>query len=313
MPENQAVHSRHREAKAAVSLPSLLVVACCSAKKARPADIRARSLVEGAGSDFADRWLGAVAAPFARSRAGELYQGRAFRTLRAAARQHQTSFAILSAGLGFVAAETEIPSYSMTVAAGEDGLATLAPSLTPSAWWTKASASPFSQDPVSAILRHDVTLVALTQPYARMIGDDLERLASETGRLRLFGLGLETIVPAAVRGALLPYDRRAEAFIAGGVQGEFGARALAFHLARWKGQTWNLATEVEDARRLCASEAAPAPSTRRRAGDAEIQGLIQPLRSDNRPPLSLRDLRALGIACGSDRYSRLVAAEGERA
>lgn len=220
--------------------------------------------------------------------------------------------AILSAGLGFVAAETKIPSYSMTVAAGEDGLATLAPSLAPTAWWAKASTSPFSQDPVSTVLRHDVTLVALTQPYARMVGEDLERLASEAGRLRLFGLGLKTIVPAAVRGAILPYDRRAEAFIAGGVQGEFGARALAFHLARWKGRTWDLAAEVEDTRRLCARNDAPALPTRRRAGDAEIQRLIQSLRSDNRPPLSLRDLRALGIACGSDRYSRLVASEGGR-
>lgn len=60
-------------------------------------------------------WVGRLEAADARVPAGRLYYGRGFAESESAAEAIGAPLFIVSAGLGMVAAETQVPSYSLTV------------------------------------------------------------------------------------------------------------------------------------------------------------------------------------------------------
>jgi len=268
--------------------------------------------VSGSGSDrFAEEWLAALAASENHLPAADLYSGRAFSTVRRAADIYEAELGVISAGLGFIMADTEVPSYSLTIAGGDDALSNIVPTVSAAQWWLTSSSSIFATSLSDAVHSRNVTLIALTQPYARMIAPALEQLAPSTDRLRLFGLGIDKLVPASARRSIIPYDRRAEHMLSGGTLGEFSARALSFHLSRRSSLGWNLDAEVEDARRMVAEGPPPREVVRRRVSDDEIRALVK-VRNVTSARLfpALHDLRAQGIACGSERLNRILSASG---
>lgn len=292
----------------AVSQRSPLVVACCSATKRRAPAVRASELVRSEGFTT-DDWLSAVAAVTPCGRADDLYSGRAFNMLKSVAASLESDLGVVSAGLGFLLGATQVPSYSLTLVDGPDALSQCAPSLTPRAWWARVSRSPFAVDLAKEVRSRPVTILALTRPYATMLAETLEALGDDLAHVRLVGLGLERILPEALGRSILPYDQRAEAFLAGGTRGEFAARATAFHLAAWTGRAWDLDREREHAAAICRIGAVPKPPVRRRATDAEILTAIAGVAGGS-PWAALRRLRGDGIACGSDRIGRIMAIAG---
>lgn len=292
----------------AVSPRSPLIVACCSATKRQEPAVRASDLVRGGGLASGD-WLSAVAVAAPRSRADQLYSGRAFNTLKSAAASLEVDLGIVSAGLGFLLGTTHVPSYSLTLAEGPDALRHCAPGLDPRDWWARMSHSPFAVDLAGEVQSRPVTILALTRPYAAMLAETLEALGDDLARVRLVGLGLERVLPATLARSILPYDQRAEAFLNGGTRGEFAARAAAFHLAEWAGCAWDLDREREHAAAICQAGAAPTRPVRRRVTDAEILAVIAGAATDS-PWAALRRLRGDGIACGSGRIGRIIAMAG---
>ncbi len=295
-----------------VSPAKVLVIACCSASKRIPASVRARDVFAASDSPSSD-WFAALEVARDRTRADQLYTGRAFSTLKTAAETTRVDLGIVSAGLGYVHATTEISSYSLTLIEGPDALRNCAPSISPRKWWSEVSAqSPFAGDLGAEVRTHDVTLLALTKPYASMLYEALEGLADVADRVRLIGLGLSRFVPAAFAGSVLPYDRRLEASLVGGSIGEFAARAAAFHVSRYAKHWWDLERERADAQAICERAAPVSLPHRRKASDHEILAAVRKFPGRNSPTAALRRLRLEGIACGSDRLERLMS-EGKAA
>ena len=307
------VTSKMQQVKArmlAVSRRSPLLIACCSATKRLAPAVRASDIV-GSDGFLADMWLAAVGKVSTRVRADDLYTGRAFRMLKAAAEAHAIDLGIISAGLGFILGGTAVPSYSLTLMDGPDALRRCASALNVEAWWASVSLSPFASDIQAEVRSRPVTLLALTQPYARMLAATLDALSDDLARIRLVGLGLDRVLPASVTPSILPYDQRVEALLPGGTLGEFAARAMAFHLGNWSGREWDLEREREHATKLCRDGVARCMPVRRRATDEEILAAISKDGEPSSPAAALRRLRDNGVACGSERIGRIMTmAEG---
>lgn len=287
----------------AVSPHSALIVACCSGTKRHRATLRARDAALQPGG-LTTTWPALVAESTPVARADELYAGRAFSTVRSAAAKHDADMGVLSAGLGFVLGRTAVPSYSLTLADGPDALRACAPVTRLDDWWSALSRSRFAADLIHEVQNRPVTILALSQRYCAMIAETLERLAPDIGRLRLIGLGLKRVVPSSVAPAILPYDARAASALMGGTLGEFAARATAYHLEAWAHRDWDLDRERAHAAAISAAGIARVTPDRRRATDAEIVARIGDRAS---PPATLRRLRDEGIACGSERFARIMA------
>ncbi|UCI23514.1 hypothetical protein [Mesorhizobium sp. B2-8-5] len=140
---------------------------------------------------------------------------------------------VVSAGLGFISASTEVPSYACTVLLDADDsiAARVKGSFVRSVWWKELSRfSPFSE-----VLRHIISqsdglvCAALSDAYLDMISRELVELsATDRCRLRIFThTPLERIAPA-LRGFVMPYDDRLDGpdSTMRGTRSDFASRAL---------------------------------------------------------------------------------------
>lgn len=284
---------------AAVSAARPIVIGCCSRRKVAPPSLTAALFAEE-GRAFVDAWFARIEREPPVCRADALYRGRAFALARDAARRSGCDFAVLSAGLGLVGGRTPIPSYDLSAE-----VVLQQSKASPSDWWSRASAAGFHFGPSPALARAPVILIALTRPYARLLGPWLESLKpAEAVKLRLFGLGLARALPANVHRTILPYDETIPALATSGIKGDFAARALALHL---EGRSrWCLASEIAEVaarRREIGQRAA-----RARVSDQAIGEALAAMGGGASHAAVLDGLRARGIACGSQRLARLRAA-----
>jgi hypothetical protein len=163
--------------------------------------------------------------------ARELYQGRAFREAELAARPLAAKLYVLSAGLGLIHADREVPPYSLTVANGVDNiLDRLADAgAAPSHWWRELSIAAGSHS-FAELLQGSpgLLLVAAPTTYLAMVGSDLETLGrSDQERLRLFTAAPRSAVRPSLHPFVMPYDRRLEALPGrAGTLSDFAQRAL---------------------------------------------------------------------------------------
>jgi hypothetical protein len=235
--------------------------------------------------------------------ARDLYAGRGFRIVRDAADEAGAEFAILSAGLGLVAGGTQIPSYDFTISPAASHDNGPPPGMSVRAWARELSRSPYAMNLESQITSHPVTLMALSRKYAEMLAPTLETLEGHLmTRLRIFGLGIAKALPATAHCAILPYDEDIPSLSGGGIRADFACRALALHL---KGQAdWDLEREKEEVERM--PRVKRAPIERRQVTDDIILGEIAMAPKDTSPTSMVRRLRESGIACGTQRLSRLM-------
>jgi hypothetical protein len=266
-------------------------------KKARPSSIVGEAYRQ-VGDRFLDSWFSRIECEPSVAKAELLYQGRAFRIARDAASRSACRLAVLSAGLGVVNGSTPIPSYDLSA-----DMLVHRFQVAPSHWWAMALASRCSVDPTTLLAGAPVLLFALTRPYAVLLAPWLESLNSaQTGKLRLFGLGLTDALPQNVHHAILPYDETVPPLSASGIRGDFAARALALHL---EGRSrWDLPAEVDEVARL--PRLGKKQASRRRVPDRVIREFLCSGKHRSRSS-ALDGLRARGIACGSERLSRLFA------
>ena len=218
---------------------------------------------------------------------------------------------ILSAGLGLVAAAQRVPGYGLTVSGGraESLVAKVSGEFDAAAWFSAVLTSPYSKQWADAVGRSGRILLALTRPYAEMVGTSLAELDPPIlARLRIFGASLSVALPATLRPALAPYDARLDTIVPG-TRADFSQRALihfvnyvaAKHEARDRDGDF---AAVESA---LESAVAPERVRRPRRTDEEILQLIS-ARLPSQSGIA-RILRALrdeeGVACEQSRFSRL--------
>lgn len=285
---------------------------CASRKFIQPATIAtAVALPKGAQAAVETAWTKVVASLPARRRASELYGGRGFGLAREAASRAAAELYVISAGLGLVHSERAIPSYGVTVSdRGDQAIARrVVGRFDPASWWAAVSRGAHSESLASVAHRHrGLLLMALTTPYAAMIGSELAALPAEArSRMRLFGHGLAAVLPEPLAGSVMPYDARLDAAVPG-TRTDFAQRALR-HFCQHMPLDGSLDTagSAQEVGKLLASYQAPTAPVRPRRSDEEMVSLIAGhLHHTTGIGRILRLVRdSDGLACEQARFSRL--------
>ncbi len=215
------------------------IVVPCSARKEQlpPPSLRATTLRRDWPSRVSRQWLERLGqAPVDEGSlvaAENLYKGRGFQVACAAASAVRGSLFIISAGLGLVEGSSRVPSYDLTLSPhAEEALqAKLRGQLDPVKWWSAIQSGPYACSMESLGRRPGRILVALTQPYADLVGAALALLPEEMRmRLRIFGGGVGPRLPEQLRSNVIFYDDRLDV-LSPGTRLDAGARALAHFAA----------------------------------------------------------------------------------
>lgn len=285
----------------------------------------ARGLGKGDLDSVAAEWSDRLANAKPISTVADLYCGRAFRQAEDAAARTGAALYIVSAGLGMVAAERTVPSYSLTVVprAQDSILSRIVGNHSAAEWWEALSrSSPFSLS-LDEVARHHrgPILAALPTTYLAMIARDLDALPENTlSRLRIFNLGNSTAIPATLRDYVMPYDARFDGTDAPlpGTRGDFAQRAL-WHFVKEIlpfSPTGDSSEHAAAVNRLLGLLQPREMSVRKKLSDGEITALIHRhwLDASGQSSRMLRYLRdTLGIACEQGRFKDLFnAAKQER-
>jgi hypothetical protein len=158
------------------------------------------------------------------SPASQLYAGRAFQEALSASKAADAKFLIVSAGLGLIAAEAEVPAYDLTLAATSEDAIGKKFKASAADWWLAIS----DERDAAEQLGDGLIIAALSRPYLTMVAKQWSAWPEERlARLRLLSKELPRDLPAALARAWMPYDDRLDE-IAGfaGTQADFAQRAL---------------------------------------------------------------------------------------
>lgn len=222
---------------------------------------------------------------------------------------------IVSAGLGLVTGRTRIPGYDLTLSTRDSQSITrrVRDRFNRDLWWESVAKGPFATPWAEVFARDGLVLMAVSQSYAQLIAGDLEALPStQQRRLRLFGLGIEKTLPAALLSQIMPYDDRLDA-TSPGTKTNFAARAMD-HFFRAGPPMEGAAGDRAFVDRLLAEHQAPIVLHRPRLDDEQlIKRIDQHLRTTSGIQRILRRLRDEDrIACEQKRFTRLYHQAVER-
>lgn len=290
---------------------SAIVTICANQKrfKSGPNSTPA-ALAAAPQATLVSTWLDRIGATAPVATATDLYGGRAFGLARDLAASTRTKLFVVSAGFGLVPGNQKLPAYSLTVARnGQDSIQAKAVGpFDPAIWFEALTDGPHS------VAWEDVfsegagrVLVALTKPYAGMATPALAKLpSSDLRRLRLFGAGLDAVLPTALKPYLLPYDDRLDTLFPG-TRSDFAQRALVHFVRNVAVADGDSATDAARVRALLAETKAPTRPERSAVTDEALLTLIRsrlsPRASASRLLRQLRDEDQM--ACEQGRFARL--------
>jgi hypothetical protein len=302
-----------------------VVTTCTDRKRIGMAEgPRAATLPAGSQEDLGKAWLDAVAACTEKRRARDLYCGRSFREAEEAAAAADGKLLVISAGMGLLDADAEIPHYDLTLTRGSaDEIASRCKgTFDPGAWWTQVNRG--ATHPIARRMRespNDIFVVCLSKSYARLVEQDLLSLGpAERERLRLVGPALDKHVAVGLAPCVLPYDARLDGKGSrhAGTLSDFASRAARHFVTEVFARlpdagTHDHAREVEAA---LSAWTAPARTSRTSMADGDIvDAIVSSLpdvgRNSGRMLRHLRD--ELAIACEQKRFSSLYKVAIERA
>lgn len=302
-----------------IIIPVDVVITTCSHRKfIKPSRAAtASALSRGTQQVVAAQWLAKTEGLRRSGPADAVYAGRAFGLARKTADELAARFYILSAGLGIVPASRSIPAYGLTVTGGHEHSVSrkILGTFNSTEWFSSLLASVYSDGWGDVAGRKSGRiLVALSRPYAEMVGASLAKAPPKMlGRLRIFGASLESALPASLHGAIAPYDERLNKILPG-TRTDFAQRAM-LHFAR--AVTAKPSKDREDdfavVRSALKNHKFPRQIRRPRMTDEEILAVIKKrLQMQSGATQMLVALRhEEGIACEQSRFGRLyrVAAE----
>lgn len=211
-----------------------LVITTCTNRKRKPiaAGLHASSLSQGNLQDLVGVWCARIAAADTHCPAGDLYGGRGFQEAVIVAQRLAAPLMIVSAGLGLVRSDTEVPAYSCTVIAGarDHIVSRLNDGSSAGDWWRAISAAaPTSCRLAAAFADGGLVLAALSDAYIDLIAVEVEALpAAAQQRLRLFTRAPLHRIAAGLRPMVMPYDDRLDGpdSPVRGTRSDFAGRAL---------------------------------------------------------------------------------------
>ena len=297
----------------------ILVTNCSGTKTAQPdLTLRARSLPQAKPEALAEVWNRRCESSRPLLPASRLYSGRAFKIALEASVRARANLFIVSAGFGLVHSGTALPPYSLTITPHLDSIlrkAVKGASFSASEWWTQILTQRETAHPFKTLLkRHPSSLlvIAVTNPYLRMIGDELAALGPHLlERVRIVGPRSAKSFPKQLSKLVMPYtsqlnDRRMPIR---GTEFDFASRAAAhfIDLIGSQGYTASVNTHIAAVRGALSVLVAPNNPARSSASNASLIRLISSFKRENTTRhKALRSIRnSFGYACGAERFELL--------
>ena len=296
-----------------------VVTICANRKRVTPdAHTRAESLPLAPQSVVETAWLKALAGAAPQKRARELYAGRSFRLAAEAASLTKARLYIVSAGLGFLEGSRRVPSYGITVSrrCPDSVPDRVSGEFDAPAWFRAMLTGKFSSALSALAGRPGRILIALTRPYAEMIGESLAQLEPRAlDRVRIFGAALAGSLPSGLCPMIAPYDGRLDRILPG-TRVDFSQRAL-LHFVQLIAGSDPADRQADFARIERSLQEVPGPPNRvhrpRRSDDEILQLISAKLQFQVGIARILRALRdEEGVACEQARFSRLYRAALQR-
>ncbi|MEN6440777.1 MAG: hypothetical protein ABFD97_19575 [Syntrophobacter sp.] len=215
----------------------IILITTCTHRKRRPVPttLQAHSLQEGSQDRVLNEWCDQLRTNPTVGSASSIYCGRGFREALEARFVTGGDLWIISAGLGLVAQNSAIPSYSITInPSGPDSILKKIKGerFSPTRWWTGITGFNSFSDPIHRLVMDNPTklfVIALSQAYARMVQQDISSLNEDVlKRLRLVGLALGPVLDSRLQSIILPYDERLDGpgSSAPGTRSDFAQRAM---------------------------------------------------------------------------------------
>ncbi|MER8825329.1 hypothetical protein NKH73_02110 [Mesorhizobium sp. M0938] len=303
-----------RSLEHSIAKPIAAVITICTRRKMAQAPLAATavSLPVGSQEVIQTAWNAKLRAlPIAAS-AGALYAGRGFGLATQAATMAEAKLYVLSAGLGLVDTNRQVPLYGLTVSGGqaESVAARVSNEFDAAAWFSSLMSGAYSDQWIDVFGQgSERVLIALTRPYAEMVGKSLSELGPQTlARLRIFGASLASALPATLHPSVAPYDSRLDTIFPG-TRTDFSQRALLHfvRLVATKRDAYDRDADYAAVEAAIGGVAAPDRPRRPRRNDLEIvQLILARLQTESGIARILRALRdEEGVACEQARFSRL--------
>lgn len=212
-----------------------LVITACTNRKRMPVSegLHASTLPQANLADLVKAWCGRIDAADDRFPAADIYGGRGFQEAVTVARALNAPLLIVSAGLGLIPSDANIPSYACTVVAGARDSVTgkLDDSNSAADWWRALSAAVPMSVQFTTAFDYDggLVLAALSDAYIDLVAAEAEALPVATrARLRLFTRAPLHRIAATLRPFVMPYDDRLDGLDSPvrGTRSDFPGRAL---------------------------------------------------------------------------------------
>lgn len=298
----------------------LVITACSNRKRHMPSeDLCARNLPKGILEQTAERWWAHVETAGVTHFAKDLYCGRGFREAVLASEVNASPLYVISAGLGLVHPDQQIPAYDLTLSrTSEDFIKKkIIEPINDAEWWSAANETHGTSAPIADLIHEHtsaVVLIAGSEGYFRLISEDLCSLNSvDQLRLRIFGPQDLSAIPKRLHTNVMPY---VESFDGPdspipGTKSDFAQRALRHFVE----QILPMSSSINDPERhrkainlVSADWQAPAKIQRVQKSDEQIIELVQSLwtRAKGGSGRMLRILRdEEQVACEQGRFAAL--------
>lgn len=292
------------------------IITACTNGKHHDADMRttARDLPDGSLGDVSAEWKSRISLAPKVAVAKDLYSGRSFSLAMSAAACAKAKLYVVSAGLGFLESEQQVPAYNLTVSRGTADcvLQRIEPRASGADWWQTL----IDLDDVRATLTSTdgLILVAVGSAYLRMLEPVLLSLPDGSlDRLRIFAGAANSTTSVRLRAQILPYDARLDGPQSPirGTKIDFASRAL-YHFVTTvlrDQPSAEVTTQAEQVEAIMGSWTRSSVSIGGRRSDADIKTLLRQHwdRAGGSATKLLRVLRdELAIACEQKRFARLA-------
>lgn len=196
-------------------MTKVLIITPCSDRKYgfTPEHMRAASLPLGSLPSVANEWATRVKESISTNAARDVYAGRSFVELKAAQSLVSADLVIISAGLGIVRGQQKIPNYGITVSrsASDSIFKKIEGKAQSSEWWShlqKTMGATFDLNSID-FGTYDLVLMIMSKNYAKMVSSDLSLMSEDViKKLRVFGVGINSLIPLKLRDNILSYDQR---------------------------------------------------------------------------------------------------------
>lgn len=293
----------------------VILTACTQRKRVTPNPLLcARDLPIGTVGQVAETWMAKVATVETVAPAKDIYCGRSFVEAKKAADSAQAELHIVSAGLGLIHSQQDIPSYNLTVSKGsQDCILDKLQDHGDADWWAALGGHTMLTDVLDR--SSGLIIIALPSPYLRMVAPALQGVSDALcERIRIVGGRDVPDLNPRLEGVRLPYDDRLDGpqSTLPGTRSDFASRAVR-HFVENGLATAPLATAKDHAELVEIALAGwdrPSSKLGTRMSDCDLKSIVREhwSRADGRSTKLLRILRdELNIACEQKRFARLTA------